>query len=643
MTPAASKPKSSSKILENHVVEPATPSKSLETSVQPLCVVTPTSPSSAARDVPRVATRRSLRLASKTGSTEVGESLSNRGKSKGFEFDNGYIGKSLRSAFGVESEGLDEDDKGLGVLYSEAVDEIGMNVADDVGNSANSEERVEYVKVGKGDKRTSMEVQGEGDTKFLSLRSGKKISKRAVEECNGGSVGDTGNVQNDFDEKLSNGKLSEGMSNGCSSDGSSDKLWTSSVEPSSVKRRRFSREEKSKGTVAEQVSLAVHSVKLEPEVAFGMSIDHTVPQNVCLPETVDLSVQGDGQAATSQNHDSKTRRFSREEKGKSVMAGDDLCRGVDTSEGKFKHGTEKLVDEIVSRAINLTTQDGEQVAVTDSATITRRVHTERFRDIARRNASRLAHFSTQAEQETDVAAEAAEEIPQEVMEADEEIEDWPGPFSTAMKIIRDRESNIKHQQTSKSEKSKIEVVWVPKKDQQCQSRKLVVPSLQDLCTGILVKNVDAITSLDCVPDALRHKICQSLCGSREMTYQFFELLVRGSPTEIRIMDCSWLNEEKFTQSFEGCDTNNLVVSFNISFLLMRWLIGVKKGMVGGVSGSGSVCVSPQLVRKFRKHEVRVYGLHYSVSSISISRKLDGTDEYITSILGSKSLILNIGK
>uniref|UniRef100_A0A0V0IVK1 Putative ovule protein n=1 Tax=Solanum chacoense TaxID=4108 RepID=A0A0V0IVK1_SOLCH len=557
VTPAASKAKVSSKTLENHVLEPVTPSKSLETSVQPLCVVTPTSPSLASGDIPPVARRRSLRLASKNGLSDVGEILNNEGKSKDFEIDNGDTGNSLKSDVGVESADLDEGDQDLGVLYSEAVDEIGMNESDDVGNLVCSEGRIECVKEGKGDKNTSMEVQGEGNTKFLSLRSGKKISKRAIEECSDGAVGDAGSVnQNDCDEKLSHGKLSEGMSNSCGSDGSSNKLQTSSVEPSSVKRRRFSREEKSKGIVSEQGLPVVHSVNLESEVAFGMSIENTVPQSACLPETIDLSVQGDGLAATLQNRDSKTRRISREEKGKQVMAGDDLCHGVDTLEGKSKHGAEKLVDEIVSRAINLTSQDGEQVADADgSATATRRVHRERFRDIARRNASRFAHFSSQAEQETDVTDEAAEEFPQEVAET-EEIEDWPGPFSTAMKIIRDREMNIKHQQQSKSEKSKIEVVWVPKTDQQCQSRKLVVPSLHDLCMDILVKNADAITSLDGLPDALRHKICQSLCDSREMTYQFFQLLISGSPTEIRIRDCSWLNEENFTQSFKGCDTNN---------------------------------------------------------------------------------------
>ncbi|CAN4109980.1 unnamed protein product [Withania somnifera] len=548
----SSKAKSSQATLENDALEPATPSKSLETSVQPLCDVTPTSPSSASLDIPLLGRRRSLRLASKTGLSEVGKISSHKGKNKDFEIDNAYTGNRLFGVGGV-----------VGVLHSEAVDEIGQNESNDVGNSACGEEKIEYVKKGKGEKMTCMEVQREVDTNFLSLRSGKKISKRAVEEFGGGSVGYTGTVQNGCDEKLSQRKLSVGMSNSCGSDGFNYKLGASSIEPSTAKRRRFSSEEKCKGTVSEQDLSMVHSVKLESEVAFGMSIEHTVPHSACLPETIDLAVQGDGQAATSQNHDSKPRRLSREEKGKKVLVGDDLLHTVDTLEGKSKHGAEKLGDEIVSRAISFSENrkilDVEQAADTNGGVAaTRRVYRERFRDIARRNASRFAHFSSETEQETNVADEAAEEIPQEVMET-EDIEDWPGPFSTAMKIIRDRETNVKRQQQSKSEKSKIEVVWVPKKDQQYESRKLVVPSLQDLCMDILVKNADAITSLDCVPDALRHKICQSLCDSRKMTYQFFELLIRGSPTEIRIKDCSWLSEEKFTESFEGCETSNLVV------------------------------------------------------------------------------------
>ena len=80
-----------------------------------------------------------------------------------------------------------------------------------------------------------------------------------------------------------------------------------------------------------------------------------------------------------------------------------------------------------------------------------------------------------------------------------------------------------------------------------------------MCLKILVKNVDAIASLESVPDALRHRLSQLLCDSRRINGHFLELLVRGTPTEIRLRDCSWLTEEQFTESFRTCDTENLVV------------------------------------------------------------------------------------
>ncbi|KAM3741533.1 hypothetical protein ACB098_07G002400 [Castanea mollissima] len=44
-----------------------------------------------------------------------------------------------------------------------------------------------------------------------------------------------------------------------------------------------------------------------------------------------------------------------------------------------------------------------------------------------------------------------------------------------------------------------------------------------------------------------------------MNNHVFELLIRGSPSEVRLRDCSWLTEEQFTDSFQTCDTSNLTV------------------------------------------------------------------------------------
>ncbi|CAI9100713.1 OLC1v1037872C1 [Oldenlandia corymbosa var. corymbosa] len=176
---------------------------------------------------------------------------------------------------------------------------------------------------------------------------------------------------------------------------------------------------------------------------------------------------------------------------------------------------------------------------------------ERFRNIARKNASRFAHFSS----ENDVDNHGNDAPRRDILSSatSGEAEDWPGPFSTAMKISKDQRS------ISRGKKSVAPVTWVPKKATKGNFPKQSVPLLQDLCVAILVKHADAITSLNCVPDVMRHKLSHLLSDSRRMDSHFLRLLVDGSPTEIRVRDCSWLSEEIFKNAFEGCDLSNLTV------------------------------------------------------------------------------------
>ncbi|CAJ1975754.1 unnamed protein product [Sphenostylis stenocarpa] len=174
---------------------------------------------------------------------------------------------------------------------------------------------------------------------------------------------------------------------------------------------------------------------------------------------------------------------------------------------------------------------------------------ERFHDIARENASRFALFAQ--EEEVD---DQSHPVPED------EIEDWPwpGPFSTAMKIIRGRGTNLQKDQTSSQTNLCESIKWVPK-TKKGNVGDCSVTSLQDMCLQILVKNVDAIASLENVPDALRHRLSQLLCDSRKINSHFLELLVGGTPSDIRLRDCSWLTEEQFIECFQNCDTENLLV------------------------------------------------------------------------------------
>ncbi|XP_030448494.1 uncharacterized protein LOC115671165 [Syzygium oleosum] len=187
---------------------------------------------------------------------------------------------------------------------------------------------------------------------------------------------------------------------------------------------------------------------------------------------------------------------------------------------------------------------------------------ERFKEIAKSNASRFAHFNPEEEaEESNLTLEVERNAEVASVEAHQDPEDWPGPFSTAMKIIMDRSSKLSAQQTRSSlEKSKSPVIkWVPRKDQGRELIKPVPPSLQELCIKVLADNVDAISSLEGVPDALRHRLCQLLCDSRRINAHFFDLLIQGCPTELCIRDCSWLTEEQFVKSFSECDTSGLSV------------------------------------------------------------------------------------
>ncbi|KAK2645236.1 hypothetical protein Ddye_020431 [Dipteronia dyeriana] len=253
----------------------------------------------------------------------------------------------------------------------------------------------------------------------------------------------------------------------------------------------------------------------------------------------------------------KRGRFTREEKGKAVLVDEDTVVSTNGSDFvdlnlRLGIGVENPVDTTIRvsvvddspEEIGLTMNLNERVNATITGT-----RMEQFREIARENASRFALFGN--ERETPAG------------DVQMEMEDWPGPFSTAMKIIRDRTEKLNRQQhgTFAVERGKnTSIKWIPKSSGQGAVRdKISVPSLKELSLKILVKNADAIASLENVPDALRHKLSQMLCDSRGMNCHFLDLLVMGSPTEIRLRDCSWLTEQEFSKSFEGCDSSNLTV------------------------------------------------------------------------------------
>ncbi|RZC51477.1 hypothetical protein C5167_019905 [Papaver somniferum] len=254
----------------------------------------------------------------------------------------------------------------------------------------------------------------------------------------------------------------------------------------------------------------------------------------------------------------ENRKYSAEEKGKGKLSMDGSWLSMSIEE--------KLIPEEGETAVEIMPEDGNDATVgsgtisdhemavnalmnlwnlayeydAEKRSIERvRMRARYRRDRNRRDRERIAEIAptfarVQPVLENDVVGEPV---------IDQEVEDQPGPFFTAMRRIKQSEA-------------KPDIEWNGMTDPE---RKRVTPKLEDLSINLLAKHVEALSSLRGVPDVLRNKLSNVLCDSRKMDSHAMELLTSGSPTEIRVKDCSWLTEEQFSKIMKGCDTNNLTI------------------------------------------------------------------------------------
>ncbi|XP_057959850.1 uncharacterized protein LOC131152165 isoform X2 [Malania oleifera] len=145
-------------------------------------------------------------------------------------------------------------------------------------------------------------------------------------------------------------------------------------------------------------------------------------------------------------------------------------------------------------------------------------------------------------------------------ESEESSED-ECPFFSAMRMIKERNVRQGAQRNSVPGAAGTTplIQWTPSYKWDSNISMPIVPSLRDLCINLLAKNAEAIVSLDSVPDSIKHKLSNLLCDSRRLDAQFMELLVKGSPTQICVKNCSCITEEQLIQTFEHFDTKNLMV------------------------------------------------------------------------------------
>lgn len=544
--------KTLAKSVDLEAFEPETPAKTLDglnhqSTTSPLSL----SPKAPCRDAEeRLAAgsvpRRSARLSSKLDLAEGLETVKTFSrKRKRFDAGNdGSLGDGVNLA---TASGEKKHDVGIAVGEVKLEEPNKSDSLTDSGNSGQSSDAVESVKQGRKKRKFGIDVelsgvelvgQDQNENKVLNLRSGTRIMKGGGKNRSGDS---SDGVESNEGDKLYND--TECMSSGFRGNGGvmiGSKVIAEGDGDHSINNvKKVTGEEKGKSKVFEKAS-------------FTSGID-------LLKLKSDVEEAGGNIAKTEKKVEAMITRRRNKGKEKLVENGSlskSSCSVGHKSENKLEKENDDIIASSSLLADSMSSRNAEQTNM--SVTADRRVHKVRFREIARRNASRFAHFSSQ-EEEDNVADAPGREIPPS--DINTETEDWPGPFSTAMKIIRDRQMNASVQRHNplSDNKGVASVAWTPKKDQQCNLRRQLVPSLQDLCLTVLVKNADAITSLDCIPDVLRHRLSQLLCDSRRMGDHFFGLLVQGSPTEIHLRDCSWLSEEIFTRTFEACDTSNLTV------------------------------------------------------------------------------------
>ncbi|KAF5748362.1 Rad7 putative isoform 2 [Tripterygium wilfordii] len=270
-----------------------------------------------------------------------------------------------------------------------------------------------------------------------------------------------------------------------------------------------------------------------------------------------------GRFPENQTENNLMMRYTTEEKGKAKI--DDYQVLIDTNDGKtiiildsddgeeeienqgtdnlnLNLGLEQNVDFMELDLFNDGVRDNtEPVEVVPPEVLARRAwHLEWEKQGRVQTARRLA-----------LPEEQSDDEPQEkkLLPRENHDETSESPFSIAMESIKKRNSIRKPQ-----------LKWVPKNNKGSSNiKRRNIPSLLELSLNALAENSEAIVSLKLVPDSLRHKLSQRVCDSRKMDAQFFELLTRESPTEIRVKNSSQITEEELTRIFLNCDTQKLTV------------------------------------------------------------------------------------
>eukprot|EP00897_Mesotaenium_endlicherianum_P005611 jgi/Mesen1/5078/ME000252S04199 len=171
---------------------------------------------------------------------------------------------------------------------------------------------------------------------------------------------------------------------------------------------------------------------------------------------------------------------------------------------------------------------------------------QRFLEIARRRAAHFAHF--QGDEDAGAGAgggEAAEaqRAPGGGQRAEQppraEQEDWPGPFSTARRLVEGRAAAVAAREGQLAGAGEEAGAKKPR-------------HVANMCALLVSAHIEHVESLVGVPDAVRRSLSAILSRRRKMVPRTLALLLEGAVSEICAADCSLISEPDLTQALAQC-------------------------------------------------------------------------------------------
>ncbi|XP_024959331.1 F-box/LRR-repeat protein 2 isoform X2 [Cynara cardunculus var. scolymus] len=251
------------------------------------------------------------------------------------------------------------------------------------------------------------------------------------------------------------------------------------------------------------------------EVIDISSDDEKVDEMLGKESTIDLDLRlgiNDGNGGSSER-----RSYSREEKGKAKV--DDLL-------------SLSLPSEIPQGDVN-PNMELNYIPFRLLAAVTWQYHAEKLKRERALRIKRVRNYELQFSRKDD--------------SWNIKLENLTGSFSAELKAIIDRNTTQRAEQL---------IEWSAHSS---HYRPRPAPSLLDLSLNVLAKNPDAVSSFEDVPDWLKRRIVNLLCDVHTMDIRILELLFEGSPTEIRVKNCSWMTEKQLVDMLKKSDLQNLRV------------------------------------------------------------------------------------